>query len=63
MTQSDAQPRPQRCENCRYAETTLSPDDPDAGECRRYPPVLSCGGKADFPKVRRADWCGEWVLV
>lgn len=63
MTQTDAQPREQRCDNCRYAEAPLSPDEPDTGECRRYPPSRSCDGRPDFPKVGRDDWCGEWAVV
>jgi hypothetical protein len=67
MTRTDAEPRQQRCENCRHSEAPLSADEPDTGGCRRYAPslsgTLSGSGDGAFPKVRCIDWCGQWASL
>ena len=59
------------CRNCAYSDDSDSPADPKDGEwllCRRRPPVVFAavndgfvGGAGVFPRVRRDDWCGDWV--
>ena len=51
------------CKNCKYFES-YSDDETileDHGECHRYPP-LHMGKDYDmFPKLHKAEWCGEYL--
>lgn len=62
----------QRCENCRFFESTLSPgqapESASGGECRKRAPVIGRGQWADrdcapyayWPNVARTYWCGDF---
>ncbi len=41
-----------RCETCAYW---------DAGECKRFPPVINMDGKFTYhwPETADVEWCGE----
>lgn len=68
--------RAERCETCRFFDTT-DRDGNFRGECHRYPPnpsmtaqqqkeAISAVGPNDgllatwFPEVTKVDWCGEF---
>ena len=47
-----------RCGNCRFWNGLAK--EP---ECRAHPPIILVGAVANFsawPKVKAADWCGEF---
>lgn len=56
-----------QCRSCRFWTGQRSP----AGECRRFPPVLSTVEEGEvltsaqpvWPKTNDDDWCGEWEVV
>ena len=53
------------CGTCRYFEGSDSATY-TAGECRRYPPVISRGagaGVSAWPQVEPRHWCGEYKDV
>ena len=49
---------PRNCVSCAFYQ----PDTPSApyGICRRLPPHPGEIGER-WPRVRKNDWCGEWV--
>lgn len=59
------------CDMCVYSDEGEAPEDRSVGVwllCRRRPPVVFrsaddgySGGPGVFPRVKRDDWCGEWV--
>lgn len=60
----------QACKNCRYSFETEGVYV-DTLACRRRSPVRSSAratyennyGLGAFPRVNRAEWCGEWEAV
>lgn len=47
-----------KCSNCKFY---------DEGYCKRYPPLPNYDGEDlichdYFPRVRKDDWCGEFIL-
>ncbi len=55
--QTVREPRPDRCETCRFWERSNSEERDEAeGNCHRMPPV----GDNHFPEVLNSEWCGEW---
>lgn len=55
--------RSERCENCKFATTSLGPNGPQL-ECRRFPPgIVSPAPQmltTVFPVIAPEAWCGEW---
>lgn len=43
------------CRNCLFFHGSRS-------RCRRFPPLDSNAGRANFPFVQADDWCGEWKI-
>jgi hypothetical protein len=56
-------PPPPTCQTCRFLYVVvLCNDKPNAGECRRFPPLIKGDGEtafSDFAYVAAASWCGE----
>ncbi len=44
------------CSSCKF--WVRDDDDPDVGDCHRYPPVIYPNGEG--VKVGAYDWCGEY---
>jgi hypothetical protein len=60
-----------RCDTCRFFDAFDEDDKNCLGWCCRYPPALHnitppehhCDESDWQPRVRRADWCGEYNRV
>lgn len=62
-------PADQSCSNCQFFKVELT-ENPDTGQCMRYPPQVSYPAGVGFadlsrsmvwPVTRPSEWCGEWV--
>lgn len=53
-----AKPIANDCESCRFWQRS-GPNDPQAGECRRYAPAIGPTGGGRFPLMLADGWCGE----
>ena len=52
------------CDNCRYFDPHLAPEDTETGWCRRHAPKPLIGVEffnGLWPDTNERDWCGEWV--
>lgn len=54
--------RENRCESCRFWDTSTHAEHlPDGGFCRVLPPSLDKRlGIARWPTTEAEDWCGRW---
>ena len=51
----------EECENCRFWEN-VDVHVPELGRCRVRSPSVSQVGIAQWPKVFKTEWCGEWKV-
>jgi hypothetical protein len=70
-----SEPRPDRCETCRFWDLRIGDSDEGAGVCRRHAPVAATPAvnvsqkvedqTASFPSwplTLNDEWCGEWQV-